>query len=174
MDDNIESIFIRELNQSFCGKNYLLFDCFFFIFFCVIDYNLNIIDIDENIDCQRMLDILDGRQVGQKHKPTIIDTNDYDKYKQNSIESKMVSPVKSSNNEKQYINLNISPVKLPVKNESSPLKERTNSEPISNKKVFQVIFGQYKPYRKKKEWSYDGFIMVKPEGTFLYNSSGRM
>nr|XP_027197721.1 uncharacterized protein LOC113792051 [Dermatophagoides pteronyssinus] len=38
--------------------------------------------------------------------------------------------------------------------------------------AFQVIYGRYKPYKKNKEWTYDGFLAIKPEGITLYKCSG--
>lgn len=142
---------------------------------------MDIIKIDANINCQRMLDLLDGQKNEQKRKLSIIETIDNDKndafnYGQNDITS---LPVKQDLSNGNYINLNISPVKPPVKswnvkNELSVKEKKDNYVPKSEKQAFQVIYGKYKPYKKNKEWSYDGFLIIKPQGILLYNISGRM
>ncbi|XP_046911123.2 uncharacterized protein LOC124492302 [Dermatophagoides farinae] len=38
--------------------------------------------------------------------------------------------------------------------------------------AFQVIYGRYKPYKKNKEWTFDGFLTIESNGIKLYKCSG--
>lgn len=42
------------------------------------------------------------------------------------------------------------------------------------KRAYQVVYGRYKPYKKNKEWSFDGFLFLSNEYVKLYSTGGKM
>ncbi|KPM05324.1 hypothetical protein QR98_0037850 [Sarcoptes scabiei] len=56
------------------------------------------------------------------------------------------------------------------------LLEKNCDQYLKNKDklVFQVIYGKYKPYKKNKEWNFDGFITLKCGQISLLDCSGKM
>lgn len=42
----------------------------------------------------------------------------------------------------------------------------------NEKQVFQVVYGRHKPYKKNKEWTYDGFVVITKDNITLHNCSG--
>lgn len=126
------------------------------------DYRkLSTIKINPNLtatDCQRIVDILDGNTPSAESGPS---------------EAAPKNILEPSVKRKE---LNFDPIPR-TKNTLDDCDEeaQTNKrQKVDGKRAFQVIYGKHKPYKKNKEWSFDGFVLIEKNFIMLYGCSGKV
>lgn len=135
-----------------------------------------------NEECQRILDLIDNGPPPKKAKNIVkkntstpevslgdIGTDDDDDLPAVSRKpNKKVAKIAPSPKETYSANY--------AGNSNTPPSIQYPSEPLPSniqKRVFQCVYGKYKPYKKNKEWTFDGFMVVTDKTAELYGSSGR-
>lgn len=133
--------------------------------------NLSTIKLNPNIrldDCQRVIDLLNGVT------KTVIAKSVANVSKNVSAESKEIVRRKELNfhNESPKVGqLSTSQQKHSL--DSDCETNLTKKMKFDDKCVFQVVYGKYKPYKKNKEWTFDGFVLIAPNEIQLFNCSGQ-
>ncbi|KAI2804596.1 DNA repair and recombination protein rad54b [Blomia tropicalis] len=59
-----------------------------------------------------------------------------------------------------------------IEKEETIIKTLVPSTKCSTRKVFQVVYGKYKPNKKNKNWTYDGFVNITSTHVTLFNEDG--
>jgi len=142
-------------------------------------------------DGQRILDILNGKRKAKKHelspdllsemsqstpppppnlyKPTHESKTSSNKSKRLGVKS--FSPAVDYN---RYNNNATSISSFKSNNFPSVNSQYFSKSYASNgKRAFQALYGKHKPYKKHKEWTYDGFILIADNSVTLFDASGK-
>ena len=152
-------------------------------------FNFSGIKINSNIsakDCQRILDLMSSTKnevrVNINSNDAIMPKN-LDDIPSSQYRLYCLSQQKKSNKKlSQVVSSRLRPLKFTTDSEHkhSSDKEFSSLNTIRShieweKRVFQVVYGRYKPYKKNKEWTYDGFIVIIKNGVIaLHDCAGKM
>lgn len=57
--------------------------------------------------------------------------------------------------------------------DDNSLDEVRDAGKQERERAFQVLYGKYKPYKKVKDWTHDGFAKITDNVLALYDMTGK-